>query len=139
MSEQLRKAIAIDFDGCLCDCAWPDIGAPHMDVINAAIREKENGTALILWTCRVGKQLEEAVKFCEGLGLTFDAVNANLPERIDAYQNDCRKVNADEYWDDNAVVMGADCEAGRRAVYEDALKTWGAEAQKKCSLRKSGS
>ena len=25
-------------------------------------------------------------------------------------------VNADEYWDDNAVVMGAGCEAGRREV-----------------------
>ena len=119
MSEQLRKAIAIDFDGCLCEQAWPEIGAPNMDVINAAIREQENGAALILWTCRVGKRLKEAVKFCANLGLTFDAVNANLPERIAAYGYDCRKVNADEYWDDNAVVMGAGCEAGRRAVYNE--------------------
>ena len=104
----MRKAIAIDFDGCLCDWAWPEIGAPHMNVIQAAIREKENGAALILWTCRVGERLGEAVKFCSDLGLTFDAVNANLPERIAAYQNDCRKVNADEYWDDKAVLMPID-------------------------------
>lgn len=104
----MRKAIAIDFDGCLCDWAWPEIGAPHMNVIQAAIREKENGAALILWTCRVGERLGEAVKFCSDLGLTFDAVNANLPERIAAYQNDCRKVNADEYWDDKAVLMPVD-------------------------------
>lgn len=104
----MRKAIEIDFDGCLCDWAWPDISAPHMNVIQAAIREKENGAALILWTCRVGERLGEAVKFCYDLGLTFDAVNANLPERIAAYQNDCRKVNADEYWDDRAVLMPVD-------------------------------
>lgn len=104
----MRKAIAIDFDGCLCDWAWPEIGAAHMNVIQAAIREKENGAALILWTCRVGERLGEAVKFCSDLGLTFDAVNANLPERIAAYQNDCRKVSADEYWDDKAVLMPVD-------------------------------
>lgn len=104
----MRKAIAIDFDGCLCDWAWPEIGAPHMNIVQAAIREKRNGAALILWTCRVGERLGEAVKFCADLGLTFDAVNANLPERIAAYQADCRKVSADEYWDDRAVLMPAD-------------------------------
>jgi len=104
----MRKAIAIDFDGCMCDWAWPGIGAPHMNVIQAAIREKQNGTALILWTCRVGERLGEAVKFCSDLGLTFDAVNGNLPERIAAYQNDPRKVEADEYWDDRAVLTPID-------------------------------
>lgn len=103
----MRKAIAIDFDGCLCDNAWPDIGAPHMDVINAAIAEQENGAALILWTCRVGGLLEAAVDWCSSFGLEFDAVNENLPERISAYGNNCRKVNADEYWDDLAVRMPA--------------------------------
>ena len=102
----MRKAIAIDFDGCLCEWAWPEIGKPNMEVINAARQEKQNGTALILWTCRVGEKLGEAVAWCKGWGLEFDAVNANLPERIAEYQNDCRKVNADEYWDDRAVRMG---------------------------------
>lgn len=134
----MRKAIAIDFDGCLCEWSWPEIGAPHMDVIKAAIQEKKNGAGLILWTCRIGERLDEAVKFCEDLGLTFDTVNANLPERIAAYQNDCRKVFADEYWDDKAIRMGASCEAGRRAVYKDALNTWGAEAQTKMLFEEIG-
>lgn len=30
------KAIAIDFDGCLCDNAYPAIGAPHWGVIARA-------------------------------------------------------------------------------------------------------
>ncbi len=125
----MRKVIAIDFDGCLCKQAWPEIGAPNMDVINTAIREKENGAALILWTCRVGERLDEAVKFCKEMGLKFDAVNANVPERVAAYGNDCRKVDADEYWDDCAVVMGPGREHRRQMTLIDAVETWGHGAQ----------
>ena len=131
----MRKAIAIDFDGCLCENRWPEIGEPHMDVINAAIAEQENGTALILWTCRVGGLLEAAVDWCSSYGLEFDAVNANLPERIAAYKNDCRKVNADEYWDDRAViarkclVMGPGDDCRRERILRDAVRTWGRDAQ----------
>ena len=131
----MRKAIAIDFDGCLCENNWPEIGAPHMDVITAAIDEKNNGAALILWTCRVDEKLGEAVAWCERVGLVFDAVNDNLPERIAAYQNDCRKVNADEYWDDRAViarkclVMGAGDDCRRERILWDAVRTWGRDAQ----------
>ncbi len=103
----MRKAIAIDFDGCLCENTWPGIGSPNMEVIHAALREKEKGAALILWTCREGAKLKAALIFCENLGLTFDAVNANLPERIDFYGSDCRKIGADEYWDDRAVRLPA--------------------------------
>lgn len=134
--ETVRKAIAIDFDGCLCEWAWPEIGAPHMEVINAAIQEQNSGAALILWTCRVGGMLEAAVDWCSSYGLEFDAVNANLPERIAEYRNDCRKVNADEYWDDRAViarealVLGPAGEGFRRdRILQDAVRTWGRNAQ----------
>lgn len=99
----MRKAIAVDFDGCLCEEAWPEIGAPHMDVINAAIAEQRNGAALILWTCRTGELLDKAVLWCKEHGLVFDAVNENLPERLEHYGSESRKVSADEYWDDRAV------------------------------------
>lgn len=131
----MRKAIAIDFDGCLCENRWPEIGEPHMDVINAAIAERENGTALILWTCRAGERLGEAVAWCAGFGLTFDAVNANLPERLAHFKTESRKVSADEYWDDQAViarnclVMGPG-EGGRQErILNDAVRTWGRDAQ----------
>lgn len=95
--------IAIDFDGTLCEDAWPDIGAPRMDVIESAKCHKANGHKLILWTCREGEMLGKAVEWCKRYGLEFDAVNANIPERTEAYGNDCRKVGADEYWDDKAT------------------------------------
>ena len=49
------------------------------------------------------EQLEDAVAWCKERGLEFDAVNENLPELIELYGNDCRKINADIYIDDKAV------------------------------------
>ncbi len=101
----MRKAIAIDFDGCLCQDRYPAIGPPNWEVIRRAQAEQAAGVAVILWTCRAGPYLQEAVDACTAWGLALDAVNANLPERIARYGNDCRKVSADEYWDDRAVRM----------------------------------
>ena len=100
------KAIAIDFDGCLCDNAYPAIGAPHWGVIARAQMEQEAGAGLILWTCREGQLLLEAVAACESWGLHFDAINESLPSWIAAFDNAPRKVGASEYWDDRAVPMG---------------------------------
>lgn len=101
----MRKVIAIDFDGCLCENSYPDIGEPHWDVIDKAIEESKAGAALILWTCRTGEKLAEAIYACARWGLFFDEVNANLQERIDQYGEESRKISADEYWDDRAVLM----------------------------------
>lgn len=101
------KIIAVDFDGCLCEAKWPDIGAPRQQVINELIRQQTDGAKLILWTCREGEQLQAAVMWCLNHGLKFDAVNDNLPENIDKYGNNCRKVWATEYWDDkNVCIIG---------------------------------
>lgn len=105
---RLQKVIAIDFDGCICTEEWPGVGRPNWAVINAAKKEKENGAALVLWTLREGKFLEDALKACESWGLEFDAVNDTIQSWKDAYGNNPRKVGATEYWDDRAVVMGKD-------------------------------
>lgn len=102
----MRKAIAIDFDGCLFTDAFPAIGEPNWEVINAAIEEQCNGVGLILWTCREGRLLQDAVDACEGCGLAFDAVNESLPDWIEEFGTGPRKVGASEYWDDKAVIKG---------------------------------
>lgn len=107
-----RKIIAIDFDGCLCENDWPRIGAPNWNVILRAKEEQAYGAGLILWTCRADDRLQEAVDACAQWGLVFDAVNDNLPERINLYGNNSRKVSADEYWDDKAVFMGGETTYG---------------------------
>ena len=98
----LQKAIAIDFDGCLCANAYPDIGAPNWEIIVAAAAEQIAGAGLILWTCREGELLENALEACTRWDLHFDAVNDSLPSWKQFYGNDTRKVGATEYWDDKA-------------------------------------
>ena len=103
MDTKGNRIIAVDFDGTLHTGTWPEIGDVNMNVFNFCRNEQLNGSRLILWTNRAGEQLEDAVAWCKERGLEFDAVNENLPELIELYGNDCRKINADIYIDDKAV------------------------------------
>ncbi len=94
------KIIAVDFDGTLCENKWPEIGLPDLDMIDYLVKRKKDGARLILWTCRSGDKLEEAVLWAQMLGLEFDAVNENLPEIIQSFGGNTRKVFAHEYIDD---------------------------------------
>ena len=99
--------IAVDFDGTLCENMWPEIGPANWRIIFALMRRQAEGDKIILWTCREGELLDEAVSWCINHRLHLDAVNANLPEMIQKYGSDCRKVYADEYWDDKSVIVCA--------------------------------
>lgn len=103
----MRKAIAIDFDGCLCTDAYPAIGEPDWEIISRAKAEQQAGAGLILWTCREGQLLLDALGACERWGLTFDSINESLPDWIEAFGNQPRKVGASEYWDDKAIHLEA--------------------------------
>ncbi len=92
--------IAVDFDGVLCEKRFPQIGAPNKAMLIWLFTKKLEGHKIILWTCRAGKNLEDAVKWCDEHGLRFDAVNENLKENIEMYGTDTRKVYANIYIDD---------------------------------------
>ena len=81
------------------------IVSPNWDVINRSKGEKETGTGLILWTCRAGALLEEAIAACARCGLEFDAINESLPDWITAFGTTPRKVCATEYWDDKSTRL----------------------------------
>jgi hypothetical protein len=98
-----RTIIAVDFDGTLCENQWPKIGAPNTKLIEGLIRCKNQGDKLILWTNRVGDELNDAVKWCKEQGLEFDAINDNLPEIVDSFGSNCRKIFANVYIDDRAL------------------------------------
>ena len=100
-------SVAVDFDGCLCENKWPEIGKENYVAINALKRLRVGGTKLILWSCREGERLQEAVEWCRERGLEFDAVNENLPEDKEYFGGDSRKVYATEYWDDKNVIVNA--------------------------------
>ena len=99
-----RKIIACDFDGTIFTDDYPDVGEPIWRTINYLKDKQESGAILILWTCRNGQDLQEAVAMCESIGLHFDYVNENAKENIRAFGGrDNRKIYADEYIDDKAI------------------------------------
>ena len=97
--------IAVDFDGTLCKNQWPEIGPPIEPVIDYIKQLKEEGNKLIFWSCREGEMMAQAVVWCAEHGLHFDAINANLPERIKEYGTDPRKIGADYYIDDHNILI----------------------------------
>lgn len=87
---------AVDFDGTLCENAYPEIGAPNLPLIDKLISRRRLGAKIILWTCREGEMLTRAVE--------FDAVNDNTEELKRAYGTNPRKIGADYYIDDKAML-----------------------------------
>lgn len=93
--------IAIDFDGTICQNKYPDIGEPMPLAIESIKELKELGHNLILWTCRKGEQLYNAVKWCKEYGIPFDLVNEYEPNNLRAFGGVAgNKVFADIYIDD---------------------------------------
>lgn len=102
------KVAAIDFDGTLfTEDRFPEVGDPIYKNIEYVKSLRENGVELILYTNREGALLEDAISACEKVGLEFDAYNENLKWRINLYDNDCRKIGADIYFDDKAVDLNS--------------------------------
>ncbi len=105
MQEQQKEPlmIAVDFDGTLSLGQWPECGPANEDLIEFIKARKRNGDKIILWTCRAGEPLESAVTWCKEYGIDFDAVNDNLPEIVEKYGCNSRKITCDFYIDDRAV------------------------------------
>ena len=97
--------VTVDFDGCLVTDRYPNIGQSNDVLFRLLIKLRKSGGKVIFWTCKGGKPLDTAIRYCEALGLKFDAVNKNLPERIVAFGSDSRKVLADYYIDGKAISV----------------------------------
>lgn len=102
--KQLPYIIAVDFDGTLVEDKFPEIGRPNDNLWAWMKEQQNNGAKIILWTCRDGKNLEDAVAYsvmC--MGFNFDAVNCNVQETRHLFNNDTRKAYANIYIDDKAI------------------------------------
>jgi hypothetical protein len=94
--------IAVDFDGTIVENRYPKIGREISFAIDTLKALNKQGHQLILWSFRSGKQLEEAVAYCEERGVEFYAVNKSYPEEVfDATIS--RKINADIFIDDRNI------------------------------------
>lgn len=108
----MKKKIAVDFDGTLCEYAFPSIGEQNKEqkvLMDTLIKLRKDGHQIILWTNRGDnddyKVLSEAIEWCRLQGLEFDAVNENVPnqKKISGYSP---KIMADYYIDDKALQYG---------------------------------
>ena len=91
--------IAVDFDGTL-----KVGGEPNLKLIQALRAKQAHGAKIILWTCREGGALSEALLFLAKYGFRPNYVNQNAPEAIAMLKRDPRKVYADVYIEDKAVA-----------------------------------
>ena len=96
--------IAVDFDGILCHGNWPDIGEPNIRLINKLLKLQRKGYKIILWICREGEPLHQAIESCKEFNLLFDAINENLPEIKELYGNNSRKISCDIYINDRSYI-----------------------------------
>ena len=115
-TQALPYIVAFDFDGTLCENAFPKIGAPKKEVIQAAKEYKSYGWKIVLWTCRNHDALTQAIEWCKKQGLEFDAVNENIPEVQEMFGGDTRKVFANAYIDDRNVLLREVDRSGIRGI-----------------------
>ncbi|MFP4059677.1 MAG: BT0820 family HAD-type phosphatase [Bacteroidales bacterium] len=91
--------IAVDFDGTIVENRYPEVGEEKLFAFQTLRQMQKKGYRLILWTYRVGKELDEAVELCKQNGIEFYAVNKNYPEEM-FDETVSRKIDADVYIDD---------------------------------------
>ncbi|WP_246597344.1 hypothetical protein [Faecalicatena faecalis] len=115
-----KKIYAVDFDGTLAETKFPEIIKPNWSMFFTCKMIKARGDILILWTCRCGEDLTAAVEFCKKHGLEFDYINENVPENVEKFGNDSRKIFAHEYIDDKAWSPKAMRDASR--LYRRAIR-----------------
>jgi hydroxymethylpyrimidine pyrophosphatase-like HAD family hydrolase len=95
--------IAVDFDGTIVEHRYPEIGKPMLFAFETLRELQKQQHDLILWTYRAGKELDDAVAYCEQNGIVFYAVNKNFPEEEFDEETISRKINAEVYIDDRNV------------------------------------
>ena len=133
----MNKIIAVDFDVIFLVNKYPEIVKPLRwftddTLFNELIALRERGVKVILWTSRLGKELENAVNFCKSMGLEFDAVHDDVEEvkeKFDSYkewektkQPINRKIFANIYIDDRALTNNFQLNLGtylKEVLYED--------------------
>jgi len=96
--------IAIDFDGTIVENEYPEIGKERPFAIDTLKMLMADRHRLVLWTCREGRLLDDAIAWCRERGVEFYAVNRDYPEETaDHNPNFTRKLKADIFIDDRNV------------------------------------
>lgn len=92
------KIIAVDYDGTLYKN-----GIVNNALINRLKAAQSGWDIVILWTCRCGLGLMDAVKKLYNNGFVPNYINQNAPNGVKRMGHESRKIYADIYIDDKAI------------------------------------
>lgn len=93
--------IAVDWDNTIAiNNAYGDTIGYNYDLVAKLKELQSKGSKIILWTCREGDWLKEAIEEAKQLELVFDAINESINVRETC---GIRKVIAHVYIDDRAI------------------------------------
>lgn len=84
--------ICIDFDGTLCQSKFPELGPTMPGAIEVMKQLKADGHYLIIWTCRCGERLLEAINWLLEHDIPFDRINDHNPDNMKLYGEGGKKV-----------------------------------------------
>ena len=107
ISKNIKLTFAVDFDGCITEYNFPEIGKQtplqkkFLDVLK---KLQKKGHKIILWTSRGEPALTEAIEWCKGNGMIFDAHQIN--PFFKKISGPSPKIVADYYIDDKALEFG---------------------------------
>lgn len=95
------KVVAVDFDGTITkDNRFPGVIGVVRDGCKETIDYIRQKNKVVLWTCRCGEYLDEAVRFLQENGIEVDGVNEDIYGK---YGKTDRKIMADIYIDDKNI------------------------------------
>ena len=122
MNPKYQFILAVDFDGTITDAnEFPYIGKLKEGAAEELTKLHDVGVIIILWTCREGIYLTEAVTYCRQHGVPIDYVNQNVPAIENAPDIDLfakRKIFANKYVDDANIDGFSGWEAVSREVHK---------------------
>ncbi len=115
--------IALDFDGTCVEEQYPNIGNALPGVVQTLHAFLAKKHKLILWTCREGQELEDAVQWFREREIDLYAVN-ETPVEYDFRKVPGRKVLADVYIDDRSFGQLPSWSTIHREILGEKLRPW---------------
>lgn len=106
--------IAVDFDGTIVENKYPEIGQERpfaIETLKMLIRDRHQ---LVLWTCREGELLDNALQWCRERGVEFYAANRDYPEET-TDNNPISPANS-KPTSSSTTVMSAVCPIGEPSI-----------------------
>lgn len=95
--------IAVDFDGTISRGEYPAIGGEQPYAGEVLRKLHGQGHYIIIWTCRCGVPLLNAINWLLERNIPFDRINDHNPDNVAKYGEGGNKVYAHCYIDDKNI------------------------------------